>query len=98
MLSGKYRVCTIDKYGADLRAGLRRSFHNSFPEACKRVSQIAIDALPAGASEQDKADLEVRTFRGDITKAADIEAVFKAYENDGGIWGVIHVRPAPGLR
>lgn len=30
-------------------------------------------------------------FKGDITNAKDIEAVFEAYKGKGGIWGVIHI-------
>ena len=71
LLTGKYRVATIDKSVAVLRAHADRlSFHNSQPEACKRVSKLAREALPAGASEQDKADMEIDTFKGDINDQA----------------------------
>jgi len=75
LLTRRYKVVTID------------NFHNSFPEAIKRVSQIALSELPADASEQDKADTKVEVFRGDITNKADIEQVFKTVP----VWGVIHV-------
>lgn len=65
----------------------RCSFHNSFPEAVNRVSQIALSELPSDASEQDKADTKVNVYKGDITNKADIEQVFKKES----IWGVIHV-------
>ena len=66
------------------------SFHNSFPEACKRVSKIALDALGPNASKEDKADTEIDLHIGDVSIAADLEKVFKAYEGSGGIWGVVH--------
>lgn len=47
--------------------------------------------LPSNASDEDKAATEVEVFKGDITKPEDIDAVFKAYEKKGGIWGVIHI-------
>lgn len=47
--------------------------------------------MPKDASEEDKAACKVALFKGDITNPADVEAVFKAYEGKGGIWGVIHI-------
>ncbi|BGP14389.1 UDP-glucose-4-epimerase [Rhodosporidiobolus nylandii] len=79
LLSGKYSVVTID------------NFSNSFPTALKRVSQLAQEALPADASEEEKKACEIAVVRGDIAKKDDIEAIFKDYEGKGGIWGVIHV-------
>ncbi|GAA98574.1 uncharacterized protein L969DRAFT_18118 [Mixia osmundae IAM 14324] len=80
LLTGKYRVCTID------------NFHNSYPEAMKRVTQIAQDALPSGASAQDKSECEIKVFKGDITNKSDIEKIFKEYKDaQDPIWGVIHV-------
>lgn len=69
-----------------LKSGVA-SFHNSFPEAVKRVSQIALSELPENASEQDKADTTVKVYRGDITVKSDIENIFK----DEKIWGVVHI-------
>ncbi|GAA5833982.1 hypothetical protein JCM11251_003581 [Rhodosporidiobolus azoricus] len=79
LLSGEYSVVTID------------NFHNSFPTALKRVSDLAKEGLPADASEEDKKAVEIDVRRGDISNKSEIEAVFKAYESKGGIWGVIHV-------
>jgi UDP-glucose 4-epimerase len=70
---------------------LERYSHNSFPNAIKAASKIALDSLPADAPEQDKADTEVTVFKGDITKREDIERVFAACKDKGGIWGVIHI-------
>ena len=67
------------------------SFHNSFPEACRRVSKIAVDALPADASAQDKEDAHIKVFKGDLTKPADIEEVFDFYKSSGGIFAVIQI-------
>lgn len=79
LLARKFRVCVIE------------NFDNSFPEALKRVSQIAEQELPSGASQQDKDDCKVKVFNGDLKKAADVQAIFDFYKNDGGVWGVIHV-------
>lgn len=67
------------------------SFHNSFPTALKRVSKLAVEALPADASEEEKKACDVDVVKGDLTLKDDIEKVFKSYESKGGIWGVIHV-------
>ncbi|GAA5957554.1 hypothetical protein JCM21900_001634 [Sporobolomyces salmonicolor] len=79
LLSGGYSVVTID------------NFHNSFPTALKRVSKLAIEALPKDASDAEKKACEVDVIKGDLTNKADIENVFKQYASKGGIWGVIHV-------
>lgn len=55
------------------------------------MSQIALSELPKDASEDDKAACKVALFKGDITNPADLEAVFEAYKDKGGIWGVIHI-------
>jgi UDP-glucose 4-epimerase len=80
LLANKYKVATID------------NFHNSFPEAISRVSQIALSELPSTASEEDKAATEVDLHKGDITDQADIDAVFQKYKDAGNpVWGVIHI-------
>ncbi|GAA5921276.1 hypothetical protein JCM1841_002580 [Sporobolomyces salmonicolor] len=79
LLSGGYSVVTID------------NFHNSFPTALKRVSKLAIEALPTDASDAEKKACEVDVIKGDLTNKSDIENVFKQYASKGGIWGVIHV-------
>ncbi|EGG03706.1 uncharacterized protein MELLADRAFT_49440 [Melampsora larici-populina 98AG31] len=75
LLTRKYKVVTID------------NFHNSFPEAIKRVSKIALNELPTNSSDQDKLDTNVKVYKGDITNKSDIENIFKSEE----IWGVIHI-------
>ncbi|GAA6053824.1 hypothetical protein JCM3770_004735 [Rhodotorula araucariae] len=79
LLSGKYTVVTID------------NFHNSFPTALERVTKIAQDELPAGASDEEKKALEIKCYKGDISIKSDIDQIFRDYESKGGIWGVIHV-------
>ncbi|KAM0753510.1 UDP-glucose 4-epimerase [Meredithblackwellia eburnea MCA 4105] len=79
LLSGKYKVVTID------------NLHNSYPEAVKRVTSLALAELPATASEQDKAEMQIELFQGDLTLKEDIEKLFKAYESKGGIHGTIHL-------
>jgi UDP-glucose 4-epimerase len=80
LLANKYKVATID------------NFHNSFPEAISRVSQIALSELPSSASEEDKAATEVDLHKGDITNQADVDAVFQKYKEAGNpVWGVIHI-------
>ncbi|KAG9074449.1 UDP-glucose-4-epimerase [Ceratobasidium sp. UAMH 11750] len=77
-LTRRYKVFSIDNH------------HNSFPAALSRVSQIARDALPADASEQDRDSAEVEAYTADLTKEAEVRAVFEKF-GKGGVWGVIHV-------
>ena len=56
----------------------------------KSVAQIARDALPADASEQDKDSAEIDTFTCDLTQRDAIRNVFAKY-GKGGIWGVVHI-------
>ncbi|KAF7969001.1 hypothetical protein HWV62_28666 [Athelia sp. TMB] len=74
----RYKVISIDNN------------HNSFPAALSRVSQIAKDALPKNASEQDIDSTEIESIYGDLTKPEDVKAIFEKY-GKGGIWGVIHI-------
>ncbi|KAH9816091.1 hypothetical protein DFH28DRAFT_966044 [Melampsora americana] len=75
LLTQKYKVVTID------------NFHNSYPEAIKRVSKIALDELPINSTEQDKLDTQIKVYKGDITNKSDLEQIFKSES----IWGVIHI-------
>lgn len=75
LLTRKYKVVTID------------NFHNSFPEAVKRVSKIALNELPTNSSDQEKSDTNVKVYKGDITNKSDVENIFKSEP----IWGVIHI-------
>ncbi|SCZ99101.1 BZ3500_MvSof-1268-A1-R1_Chr3-1g05812 [Microbotryum saponariae] len=79
LLSGQYSVVTID------------NFSNSFPTAMTRVSKLAVEALPADASDEEKKACQIDVVKGDITIKSDIEKIFEAYKAKGGIWGVIHV-------
>ncbi|KAG8904826.1 UDP-glucose-4-epimerase, partial [Tulasnella sp. 403] len=78
LLTRRYKVISIDNH------------HNSYPEALKRVSEIARDELPEDASEQDRESAEVDAFIADLTKGEEVRGVFEKYGKDG-IWGVIHV-------
>lgn len=56
------------------------------------MSSIALSELPANASQQDKADAEVKVFKGDLKNGSDVQAIFDHYNQEGsGIWGVIHI-------
>lgn len=77
-LTRRYKVFSIDNH------------HNSFPAALSRVAQIARDALPADASEQDRDSAEVEAYTADLTSEKDVRAVFDKF-GKGGVWGVIHV-------
>ncbi|KDQ62998.1 hypothetical protein JAAARDRAFT_53230 [Jaapia argillacea MUCL 33604] len=74
----RYKVISIDNN------------HNSDPKALKRVAQIAKDALPEDATEQDKDSAEIDSHSCDLTQAQEVRAVFEKY-GKGGIWGVIHI-------
>lgn len=95
-------ICTEETREADHAHGSRpdsasrlshipHSFHNSFPTALERVTKIAQDELPEGASDEDKKALEIKCYRGDISIKSDIDQIFADYASKGGIWGVIHV-------
>ncbi|KZT62681.1 UDP-glucose 4-epimerase [Calocera cornea HHB12733] len=75
LLTRQYKVLSIDNY------------HNSFPTALKRATQIATEALPADATEQDRDSTVVESFTGNLNLRADVEKVFAS----GPLWGVIHV-------
>jgi len=74
----RYKVISIDNN------------HNSYPAALARVAQIARDALPENASNQDKDSAEIDVFTCDLTKPAEVRSVFEKY-GKGDIWGVIHI-------
>ncbi|TCD61206.1 UDP-glucose-4-epimerase [Steccherinum ochraceum] len=74
----RYKVISIDNH------------HNSHPKCLDRVAQIARDALPKDASEQDKDTAEIDAHACDLTKPDEIRGVFERY-GKGGIWGVIHI-------
>lgn len=74
----RYKVISIDNN------------HNSFPASLSRVAQIARDALPENASDQDKDSAEIDAINVDLTKTEDVKGVFEKY-GKGGIWGVVHI-------
>ena len=74
----RYKVITIDNN------------HNSFPASLSRVAQIARDALPENASDQDKDSAEIDAITADLTNAEQVKSVFEKY-GKGGIWGVVHI-------
>lgn len=56
------------------------------------MSEIALNELPKGASDSDRDDTVVKVFPGDLKNAADVDAIFHYYKNEGNpVWGVIHV-------
>ncbi|THH15115.1 hypothetical protein EW146_g5312 [Bondarzewia mesenterica] len=74
----RYKVISVDNY------------HNSFPKALTRLTQIAHEALPKDATEQDKDSAEIDRFKVDLTQPEQVRTVFEKY-GKGGIWGVIHI-------
>jgi len=65
------------------------NFHNSKPEAIYRIEKLALEALPADASEQDKADCKVDLVRADLRDRDAIDAVFANRAADDRIYAVI---------
>ena len=51
--------------------------HNSYPEALKRVCEIARDELPDDASEQDRESAEVDAFTADLTRGEEVRGVYE---------------------
>jgi len=66
------------------------NFRNAHPAVYSRLSQIARDALPSDASDQDRESAEIDTHNVDLTNPADVRAVFAGY-GKGSIWGVVHI-------
>lgn len=80
----RYKVISIDNN------------YNSYPTALSRVAQIARDALPENASDQDKDSAEIDVINCDLTKPDEVRSVFEKY-GKGGIWGVIHIAVRDGF-
>ncbi|KAH8099794.1 UDP-glucose 4-epimerase [Cristinia sonorae] len=74
----RYKVISIDNH------------HNSHPKSLDRVAQLAREALPKDATEQEKDSAEIDSHTCDLTKPDEIRRVFEKY-GKGGIWGVVHV-------
>lgn len=65
------------------------NFHNSKPEAIRRVERLAREALPADASEADRRDCDVELVQADLRDAAAVERVFEGRPADDRIYAVI---------
>ena len=65
------------------------NFHNSKKEAVRRLEKLAVDALPADASEQDKKDCEIELIEADLRDSAAIEKVFASHTGAEKIYAVI---------
>ncbi|OCB88984.1 UDP-glucose 4-epimerase [Sanghuangporus baumii] len=74
----RYKVISID------------NFHNAYPSAITRLSQLVQSELPKGASQQVKESAVIDSYECDLTEPEAVRAVFEKY-GKGGIWGVIHV-------
>lgn len=74
----RFKVISIDNH------------HNSHPKSLQRVAQIARDALPPNASEQDKESTVIDAWTCDLRNREQVRNVFEHYGKDG-IWGVIHI-------
>lgn len=75
--TGKYKVTVID------------NFHNSKKEALNRVEKLAMDALPEGSTEQDRADCKIDLIEGDLRDINAVESAFKDRAEDDRIYAVI---------
>ncbi|WFD23604.1 hypothetical protein MEQU1_002298 [Malassezia equina] len=73
----KFRVTVLD------------NFHNSKPEAIRRVERLALEALPADASEEDRRDCGIELVQADLRDAAAVERVFAERSKDDPIYAVI---------
>ncbi|RXK41775.1 UDP-glucose 4-epimerase [Tremella mesenterica] len=58
--------------------------HNSYPEALKRCAEIARDELGSDAPQP-------LFHRKDIRDKAALDEIFRQYDEQGGIWAVIHL-------
>ncbi|KAK7040177.1 UDP-glucose-4-epimerase [Paramarasmius palmivorus] len=74
----RYKVISVDNN------------HNSHSSALDRVSALVKEELSQEAPEQDLECATFDSYKVDLTKPEEIQAVFEKY-GKGGIWGVIHV-------
>ncbi|KAJ3859083.1 UDP-glucose 4-epimerase [Lentinula novae-zelandiae] len=84
----KYKVISIDNY------------HNSFPAALTRVSELALTELKASLptdtspSPQHLDSVAIDVYKCDLLDSSLVRSIFSKYssQNGGtGIWGVIHL-------
>ncbi|WFD31448.1 hypothetical protein MSPP1_002483 [Malassezia sp. CBS 17886] len=73
----KFRVTVLD------------NFHNSKKEAIRRVERLAREALPADASEQERAECGVELVEADLRDRDAVDAVFAKRRADDRIYAVI---------
>lgn len=65
------------------------NFHNSKKEAVRRVEKLALDELPADASEQDKADCKIELIEADLRDSAAIDKIFASHTGAEKFYAVI---------
>ncbi|KAJ4470806.1 UDP-glucose 4-epimerase [Lentinula aciculospora] len=82
----KYKVISIDNY------------HNSFPAALARVSELALSELKASLplntepSERDLDSITIDIHETDLLlNPSGVRSIFSSYLSTNGIWGVIHL-------
>jgi len=71
LLTRRFKVFSIDNY------------HNSYPTSLARASQIARDALPEDASDDDRDSTEVDVYGVDLTDEKVMREVFRKYGKGG---------------
>lgn len=67
------------------------NYHNSFPTAIERVEKLALDSLPADASQEDKDACKIDLIKGDLRDRSSIDKAFANYKGDDKISAVILV-------
>lgn len=67
------------------------NFHNSFPTSLERVQKIALDSLPANASQDDKDACKVDLVQGDLRDRSVFKTAFQKYSGSEKIYAVILV-------
>lgn len=67
------------------------NYHNSFPTAIERVEKLALEALPAGATQEQKDACKVDVVKGDLRDREVIKSTFSKYSGDDKIWAMILV-------
>lgn len=67
------------------------TFANSFPEAIKRVEQIALNELPKDASQEDRDACKIDLVQGDMRERSAFKDIFNKYKGDDAIYAVILV-------
>ena len=65
------------------------NFHNSKPEAVRRIEELALRELPADATEEEKEDCRIELIQADLRDPVAVERLFADRPGHDRIYAVI---------